>query len=91
MNEDLKTWYYGVVFFDNYEASVSAPFDSKEKCIEEMKKGIRKNPHRVVSTTYITRKSAKPMSLKKIFGSPKSRDLMLDKEFKKELTYGKTH
>ena len=80
-----KTWYYGVVYFDNGEASVSAPFESEEKCIKAMKEGIMKNPHKVVATTYMTRKSEEILPTRKLFGTPRSRDLMQDKKFLKEL------
>ena len=80
-----KTWYYGVVYFDNGEASVSAPFETVEKCIEEMKKGIAKHPHKVVGTTYMTRSSETLIPVRKLFGNPRSRDLMKDKAFLREL------
>lgn len=82
---EIKTWYYGVVYFDNGEASVSAPFESAEKCIAAMKEGIAKKPHRVVATTYMTRKSATRIPTKQLFGTPRSRDLMQDKKFLREL------
>lgn len=80
-----KTWYYGVVYFHNGEASVSAPFDSLEKCIDEMKKGIMTHPHLVRATTYMTRKSEEILPVRKLFGEPRSRDLMQDKAFLREL------
>lgn len=86
---EKKTWYYGVVYFDNGEASVSAPFDSAEKCVEEMKKGIAKRPTRVVATTYMTRKSDVIIPTQKLFGCPNSRNLMKDTKFMLSLTEGK--
>lgn len=80
---EAKTYYYGVVYFKNGEASVSAPFDSLEKCIQAMKDGIAKHPDAVVGTTYMTR--GKLMSTKKLLGFPKSRDLMRDKKFRATL------
>lgn len=85
--EELKTWYYGVVYFTNGEASVSGAFESEQKCIEETAKGVKTHPHLIVGTTYITRKSVKPLPVTKLFGTPKSRDLMQNKKFLKELTY----
>ena len=81
---EKKTWYYGVVYLTNGEACVSAPFDSKEKCIEEMKKGILKHPDKVKATTFMTRKSETIIPLQKLFGCPSSRNMMEDKKFLKE-------
>lgn len=84
--EELKTWYYGVVYFTNGEASVSGAFESEQRCIEETAKGVKTHPHLIAGTTYITRKSVKPLPVTKLFGTPKSRDLMRNKAFLKELT-----
>ena len=86
---EQKTWYYGIVYFDNGEASVSGAFETKEKCVEETKKGIIRKPTRVMATTYITRKSEKPIPLTKLFGCPNSRNLMKDTKFMLSLTEGK--
>ena len=73
------TYYYGVVYFHNGEASVSMPFDSLEECIEATKKGVAKHPEKIKATSYITRKEK--LSTMDILGHPKSRDLMQDKKF----------
>ena len=72
----MKTWYYGVVYFKNGEASVSRPFDSKEKCIAAIEEGIEKHLDIVEATSYMTRTSEEPITTKKMFGCPKSRDLL---------------
>ena len=84
-----KTWYYGVVYFTNGEASVSAPFDSLDKCIQAMKEGIMTHPHLVKATTYMTRKSEELLPTRELLGHPKSRDLMQDRKFRLELEGGK--
>lgn len=80
-----KSWFYGVVYLTNGEASVSAPFDSLDKCIAAMKEGIKRHPDKVASTTYMVRKSSDIITLRQLFGNPKSRDLMQDKKFLAEL------
>lgn len=79
--DEIKVWYYGVVYFDNGEASVSAPFDSKEKMLEAMKAGIATHPHRVVATSYMTRKGRKMVPTVGLFGCPNSRNLMKNRKF----------
>lgn len=75
----MKTWYYGVVYFKNGEASVSRPFDSKEKCIAAMEAGMKKHLDKIESTSYMTRKSEQPLGTKTLFGCPKSRNLVKSK------------
>ena len=80
MNEsESLTYYYGVVYFKNGEVSISAPFDSKEKCIEAIKEGLVRHLDKVAATSYITR--SKKYSTQQMFGCPKSRDLIRDKRF----------
>ena len=80
-----KTWYYGVVYLTNGEACISAPFETKEKCIDEMKKAVMRHPEKVKATSFITRKGETLIPLQKIFGCPSSRNLMSDKKFLREI------
>ena len=83
------TYYYGVVYFDNGEASISKGFISKEDCIEAIKKGVMKHPQRVVATSYITRKVDSNdliPTTQQLFGCPDSRNIMKDKKFIKEIS-----
>lgn len=73
------TYYYGVVYFDNGEASISRPYESLDLLMEDMKKGVRTHAHRVVATSYMTRKEK--LDTMKLFGCPNSRNIMLDKKF----------
>ena len=77
------TYYYGVVYFDNGEASISRPYDSLESLMIDLEEGVRKHAHRVVATSYITRQEK--LTTQKLFGCPKSRDLMRDKTFLKSI------
>ena len=83
------TYYYGVVYFDNGEASVSRGFTSKDACMEAIKKGVAKHPERVVATSFMTRKvsayDAAPTT-QQLFGCPDSRNVMKDKKFLASLT-----
>ena len=76
-------YYYGVVYFYNGEASMSRPFDTLEECIDATKKGVSKHPELVKATSYITRQEK--LDVMKVLGCPKSRDLMQDKKFIREL------
>ena len=83
------TYYYGVVYFDNGEASVSRPFPDKDACMDAIKKGVAKHPDRVVATSFMTRKVnqfLEPPSTKDLFGCPDSRNVMKDKKFLAEIT-----
>ena len=73
------TYYYGVVYFDNDEASISRPYESLESLMIDLEEGVRKHAHRVVATSYITRKEK--LSTMKLFGCPNSRNLMKNKKF----------
>lgn len=76
-------YYYGVVYFRNGEASISRPFNSLEECIDATKRGVMTHAHLVKATSYITRQEK--LDVMQILGCPKSRDLMRDKKFVKEL------
>ena len=73
------TYYYGVVYFDSGEASISRPYDSYDEMMTDMKKGVLKHAHRVVATSYITRKEK--LTTKQLLGCPNTRNIMLDKKF----------
>ena len=78
------TYYYPIVYFKHEEVSIGGPYESFDKMMEHLKKGVLKHPEMVRSTSYITRKEK--LSLEEIFGHPKSRDIMQDKKFLKEIT-----
>ena len=78
------TYYYPIVYFTHGEASIGGPYESYDKMMEDLKKGVLKHPEKIKSTSYITRKEE--LSLEEIFGHPKSRDIMQDKKFLKEIT-----
>lgn len=73
------TYYYGVAYFKNGEANISMPFESYDEMIEEMKKAVARHPEKIKATSYITR--SEKMDTIKMFGCPKTRNLMLDKKF----------
>ncbi len=77
--------YFGVVYLCNGDACVCSACSSEEEVIEELKKAVRKHPGKIQATTYMAREEE---DLMKIFGHPKSRDLMQDKKFLKEITNG---
>lgn len=74
-----KTYYYGVAYFHNGEASISRPFESYDEMMEALKKATAKHAHMIKATSYITRKEK--LTTMDILGHPKSRDLMQDKKF----------
>ena len=79
-----NTYYYGVVYFDNGEASVSRGFPSKELCMKAIKEGVAKHPDRVIATSYMTRKVNEFLpapTTQELFGCPDSRNVMKDKKF----------
>lgn len=77
-------YYYGVVYFRNGEASISRAFDTLEECIDATKKGVMNHAHLVKATSYITRQEK--LDVMQILGCPKSRDIMRDKKFLRELS-----
>lgn len=70
----IMTYYYGVVYFNNGEASISRPYESLDVLMEDMRRGIEKHRDKVVATSYITR--SKPMTTMEILGHPKSRNII---------------
>ena len=84
MTDNETTYYYPVVYFTHDEVSIAGPYDSYDKMMDALKKGVAKHPEKVRATTYITRKERLP--LEKIFGCTKARNIMQDKKFLKEIT-----
>ena len=80
--------YYGVIYLKSGE-SCTKGFDSEEKCIKHMKEAVAKNIHNVRATTYMVREVKGDEQF--IFGHPKSRDLMQDKKFLKEISLWKDY
>ena len=77
--------YYGVIYLKNGDACVSRACDSEEQCVEAMKKAVAREPHNIKATTYMVRETEETTF---IFGHPRSRDLMQNKKFLKEITNG---
>lgn len=75
--------YYGVAYLRNGDACICSGCDTEEEVREALKKAIVKHPGEIVATTYMAREQG---SLEEIFGHPRSRDLMQDKKFLKEIT-----
>ena len=76
------TYYYGIAYFHNGEASISMPFDSYDEMMDAMKKAVAKHPEKIKATSYITRNGdGGKLTTMDILGHPKSRDLMQDKKF----------
>ena len=83
-DNETTTYYYAVVYFKHKELCAAGPYDSYDKMMDAMKKAVAENPSIVKATTYLTRKEK--LSLEELFGHPRSRDLMQDKKFLKEIT-----
>lgn len=75
--------YYGVIYLKTGEMCVKG-FDSEEACINAMKQVVAKDYDKIEATTYMIR-DAETVG-KFLFGHPRSRDLIQDKKFLKELT-----
>ena len=75
--------YIGVAYQKGGHAAVTKPLDSEEECIGALKRFIQAHPGEVVRTTYMVREDE---DLTSVFGKPKSRDLMQDKKFLREIT-----
>lgn len=75
--------YFAVMYLNGGNAVVSKGYDSEDEVREAMGKFIANHPGEVAATTFMVRENPDLMS---IFGHPKSRDLMQDKKFLKELT-----
>jgi len=73
--------YYGIIYEKNGKTSMTEGFDTPEEAIELMKLAIAKHFDEVAATTYIVRENPP----KRLFGNPKSRDLMQDKKFLRSL------
>ena len=81
--EQEQVYYYAIVYFTHMEMSAAGPFDSYDKMMKALKEGVLRHPEKIKATSYITRKER--LSLEEIFGHPKSRDIMQDKKFLKEI------
>ncbi len=81
-----KSWYFGVQYRANGAAAVIGPFPSEEDVREALKEGIRRCPGKTVATTFMVRQSETKPTMADLFGHPRSRDLMQDKQFLKEIT-----
>lgn len=83
--------YYGVIYLKNGSACICSACSSEEEVREAMAKAVTReitshNPP--VATTFITREvdEGKPApTLQDILGHPRSRDLLQDKTFLKEI------
>lgn len=81
-------YYIGVAVRKSGHATVTIPTTSEQECIEMLKAVVTKRFDKIAFTTYITRTSDEPITLADVFGNPRSRDLMQDKKFLKEITNG---
>lgn len=84
MLDNNNTYYYAIVYFKHKELCAAGPYDSYDKMMNAMKEAVAKNHDMVKATTYMTRKEK--LSLEELFGHPRSRDIMQDKKFLKEIT-----
>jgi len=82
------TYYVGVAVRRSGHAAVTKPYTDLQEMLAELKAYTAKHYADMAFTTYITRTSDKEITLAEVFGHPRSRDLMQDKHFKKEITNG---
>lgn len=80
----IKKYYIGVCIRKSGHAVVTTPYPSLDECLESMKKYVSRHFDEVDSTTYMVREGEN-LTLKDVFGSPKSRDLKQDKKWIKSL------
>ena len=81
-------FYIGIAIRKSGHAAVTKPYSDEEEMLTELKAYTKKHFNNVLATTFITRESDEPITLQDVFGKPKSRDLMQDKKFIKEITNG---
>ena len=82
-------YYYGIIYLKNGSACTSAPCESEEEVREVLAKATARemlshNPP--IATSFITREvedGTDVPTLMKIYGCPRSRDLLKDKKFMK--------
>ena len=79
-------YYVGIAIRKSGHAAMTKPVTSEQECMEMLKSYVEKHYHDVASTTYITRTSTKEITLADVFGSARSRDLMQDKKFLRQIT-----
>ena len=83
----MNTWYIGVCVRESGHAAVRKPTTSLDECLADMRAYCAKHAGNVLATTYMTHKGDEDeYGLLNAFGHPKSRDLMQDKAFIKEIT-----
>ena len=75
--------YFPVIYLKNGDACVGSPCDTEEECRKALAKAVVKYLDKVQGTTYLYRENA---SVQEIFGTPKSRDLVQNQKFLKEIT-----
>lgn len=75
--------YYGVVYLKNGDMCVSRACESEDECVSAMKRAVAKHFDEVKATTYMVREATDDGGF--VFGHPKSRDLMQDRKFIKEI------
>ncbi len=81
-----RKWFFGVQYRHNGAAAIVGPFESESEVRDAMKEGIRRHPGKTLATTYMVRESEDRPTMFDLFGHPRSRDLMQDKAFLKEIT-----
>ena len=82
-----KKWYIAAILLSNGEVSVSDSFDSEERMLEELKKGVMSHPEKVVATQWkVVESEKKPRFWDIAFGKFRNRDLMQDKKFLRSIT-----
>lgn len=79
-------YYIGIAIRKSGHATVTKPYSDIETMMADLKACVEKRFDKIAATTYITRESDKELTLSDVFGKPKSRDLMQDKKFIKEIT-----
>lgn len=79
-------YYIGIAIQKSGHAAVTKPYSDFDLMMEELKGYVATHFDKVKLTTYITRASDKELTLADVFGDSKTRDLMRDKKFIKEIT-----
>ena len=78
--------YFGVIYLKNGDACVSRACDSEEQCVDAMKRAVAREYDKIKATTYMMRDVDEGSDAEVfMFGHPRTRDLMQDRKFLKEL------
>lgn len=77
-------FYYGVIYLKNGDSCVSRACKTEQEVIEALKKAVAREADKIKATSYMIRDSEEPIEF--MFGHYRSRDLMQDKKFLKEIT-----